>query len=304
VSALILMLIMLPSHAQDTVTVRSLAVHDAGNIQYSYQVTNNTSARNISSVSIGNSGADDPKTQANEKPELLVYPVGSYWEKMDDEGDSRDVSLRVGGTFTSPQGWYAGILQYEETSWPGIEAKFSVNWNINRNLAKISPVIYPSQTFQFSVTVPQRDPSYLNGHFTVRFDDNEKPGTYTGSIVPIDTTPPTLSITLSPYALWPPNNKLAQINATITAQDDYDPEPEIKLESITANETLPDGDIQDAQFFSDDRSFNLVAKREGDNMAGRIYTITYSAIDGSGNKATASATVTVPHDQGVSNSVR
>jgi len=79
---------------------------------------------------------------------------------------------------------------------------------------------------------------------------------------------------------------------------DPDPEPEIKLESITSTETLADGDIQDAQFGTDDRSFSLAAKRAGTNLAGRIYTVTYSATDASGNKATASATVTVPHDQG------
>ena len=41
----------------------------------------------------------------------------------------------------------------------------------------------------------------------------------------------------------------------------------------------------------------LRAEREGKNKAGRIYTVTYSATDASGNKTTASATVTVPHDE-------
>jgi hypothetical protein len=113
----------------------------------------------------------------------------------------------------------------------------------------------------------------------------------------VDVTPPTLSITLSPVTLWPPNNKQTPVTATITVKDDYDPEPEIKLESITSSETLAADDIQGAQFGTDDRSFSLAAKRAGTNLAGRIYTVTYSATDGSGNKATASATVTVPHDQ-------
>jgi hypothetical protein len=103
---------------------------------------------------------------------------------------------------------------------------------------------------------------------------------------------------LTPATLWPPNDKLVPVTATITVKDDYDPEPEIKLESITANELLDAHDIQDAQFVTDDRSFSLAAKRAGNNMAGRIYTVTYSATDASGNKATASAIVTVPHDQG------
>ena len=57
------------------------------------------------------------------------------------------------------------------------------------------------------------------------------------------------------------------------------------------------GDIQGAVLGTDDRQFSLAATREGGNLAGRVYTLTYSATDGSGNKATASTTVTVPHDQ-------
>ena len=113
-----------------------------------------------------------------------------------------------------------------------------------------------------------------------------------------DKTPPVLSFTLSPGILWPPNNKPVPITATITVQDDYDPEPEIKLVSITASEILSAGEIQDAVIGTDDRSFSLAAMRNGDNMAGRIYTVTYSATDASGNQTTATAIVTVPHDQG------
>jgi hypothetical protein len=297
-------------HAQDSVTVTVLAVHTAGNIQYTYQVTNRTNARKIESVSIGNRGdqSPTPASSGNAQPELIIYPAGSYWQRMPDQGDSVNVTLRVGGTYTSPPGWTGGILDYEETT------KFSVDWNIDESITSNFPVIYPGQTFNFGVTVPfnndprspysMSDPAYLTGHFTVGFDYSkdtyEGPSywNYTGVIAPIDTTPPTISVTLSPATLWPPNDKLTSITATITAKDDYDPEPEIKLESITASETLADGDIQDAQLQTDDRSFSLAAKRDGNNMAGRIYTVTYSATDASGNKATASATVTVPHDQG------
>jgi hypothetical protein len=292
------------SYAQDQVTVQALAVHSAGNTQYTYQVSNHTGTRSISSVSIGNRGIQltDPVYPTNTQPELSIYPTGSYWGQPSGIGDNRNEAPRLGGTYTSPVGWTAEIIAYGET------AKFSIDWNLNLNGAKNFPVIYPGQTFNFGVTIPfnddprspysMSDPAYLNGHFTVEFDDNKKPGTYTGSIVAIDTAPPTLSVTLSPATLWPPNDKLTSITATITAKDDYDPEPEIKLESITSNESLADGDIQDAQLQTDDRSFSLAAKRDGNNMAGRIYTVTYSATDASGNKATASATVTVPHDQG------
>ena len=292
------------SHAQDPVTVKALAVHYGGNIQFSYQVSNQTQARGIVSVSIGNRGEQppDPVNPANAQPELTIPPTGSYWKRMPDQGDSQNVTLRVGGTYTNPPGWHGGILEYEETM------NFSVDWNLDLNGIKNFPVIQPGQTFNFGVTVPFNDDprspysmsdlAYLTGHFTVRFNDNEKPATYTGSIVPIDTTPPTLTVTLSPATLWPPNNKLVPVSASITVKDDYDPEPEIKLESITSSEVLAADDIQGAQLGTDDRSFSLAAKRAGNNMAGRIYTVTYSATDASGNKATASAIVTVPHDQG------
>ena len=71
---------------------------------------------------------------------------------------------------------------------------------------------------------------------------------------------------------------------------------EIKLESIYASDAASTDDVGGAQPGTDDREFSLAAKREGTNMAGRTYTVTYSATDGSGNKATASATVTVPHN--------
>lgn len=176
------------------------------------------------------------------------------------------------------------------------------------------------QTLRFSVTVPAKiddaylikhfsvslsdlaePPSgaaYLTGHFSVDYPVGAKPRHYNGAMEKIDNTPPALSVTLSPNTLWPQNDKLMPVTATITVKDDYDPEPEIKLESITASEALADGDIQDAKLGSDDRSFSLVAKRAGNNLAGRIYTVTYSATDASGNKATTSATVAVPHDQG------
>ncbi len=113
----------------------------------------------------------------------------------------------------------------------------------------------------------------------------------------VDVTPPTLTINPTPAILWPPNNKMVAVTAAITVQDDYDPQPEIKLESITSSEVLAQGDIQGAVLGTDDRQFSLAAERDGSSLAGGVYTLTYSATDGSGNKSTASTTVTVPHDQ-------
>ena len=56
-------------------------------------------------------------------------------------------------------------------------------------------------------------------------------------------------------------------------------------------------DIQEADLGTYDRSFSLRAERSGLGND-RVYTITYEATDASGNETSATAEVTVPHDQG------
>ena len=125
----------------------------------------------------------------------------------------------------------------------------------------------------------------------------------TTTVSVVDTTPPRLSVVLSPSVLWPPNHKLVPITATITVNDVCDPDPNVRLLSIESNE--PDngrgdgntsGDIQDAAFGTDDRSFLLRAEHSGLG-AGRKYTVTYEARDSSGNATVRQATVTVPHNR-------
>jgi hypothetical protein len=120
----------------------------------------------------------------------------------------------------------------------------------------------------------------------------------------VDTTPPDLSVTLSPNVLWPPDHKLVAITADVRVRDNFDPDPRVVLVSITSNEAddgLGDGDtpndIQGASFGTDDRSFSLRAERSAKGT-GRAYTVTYRATDASGNVTAVSVPVTVPLDQG------
>ena len=119
-----------------------------------------------------------------------------------------------------------------------------------------------------------------------------------------DTTAPSLTVTLSPNALWPPNHRLVQVTATVVASASCDPHPAVVLLSITSNEPddgLGDGDQpNDIQavgggpipFGTDVQSFLLRAERSGMGT-GRIYTVTYMARDASGNQSSASAQVSV-----------
>jgi hypothetical protein len=134
-------------------------------------------------------------------------------------------------------------------------------------------------------------------------DASNNVGTATQTVKIIDTTPPQLTLSLSPTTLWPPNHKLIPIAASITVTDVCDPNPTVRLISITSNEPdngTGDGnttdDIQNAAVGTDDRNFHLRAERAGPR-SGRVYTVIYEASDASGNTTRREATVTVPHNK-------
>jgi len=116
-----------------------------------------------------------------------------------------------------------------------------------------------------------------------------------------DTTLPQLAVVLTPDALWPPNHHMVAITATVTSSDNC-ATPTVALTSLTSNEVDDDpgkddgrttGDIQPGV---DDFHFSLRAERAGAGN-GRIYTVVYTATDGSGNATSEAGFVVVPHDQ-------
>jgi parallel beta-helix repeat protein len=112
----------------------------------------------------------------------------------------------------------------------------------------------------------------------------------------IDKTAPFLTVQLDKTSIWPPDHNMVIIHALLDSSDAASGVASVILTSITSNE--PDsglGDIQ-ANIGSTDTTFRLRAERLGSGT-GRIYTITYTATDMAGNQTSASATVTVPHDE-------
>jgi hypothetical protein len=157
------------------------------------------------------------------------------------------------------------------------------------------------------VTITNDAPTFFPlGDTTVTFtatDDAGNSSSCSAVVTVVDTTPPEITVTLDKTRLWPPNHKLETISATVTVTDTCDPNPTFMLTSITSNEAdngLGDGDtandIQGADFGDDDTSFQLRKERSGKGND-RVYTITYTARDSSGNTTDAVVTVTVPHQQ-------
>ncbi len=114
-----------------------------------------------------------------------------------------------------------------------------------------------------------------------------------------DREPPVLNVSVTPSVLFPPNHQMVEITPTITVTDDRDADPRVDLISVTSNEGDDvRGDGNTSQDVSVDASGRIFVRAERSALAeGRIYTITWRARDDSGNTSTASATVTVPHDQ-------
>jgi hypothetical protein len=145
----------------------------------------------------------------------------------------------------------------------------------------------------------------LGTHIITLFLDDGKGGTDsdTVNVTVIDTTPPQFSVSVSPDTLRPPNHKMVEVNVDVSVSDNCDPDPDIVLVSVDCDEPdnalgVGDGntinDIQNVDIGTEDYALSLRAERQGEGD-GRIYTITYEAIDDFGNSTTATATVIVPY---------
>ena len=200
----------------------------------------------------------------------------------------------------SPPGW-SGKVEYTEAT-----RQVEIHWVANT----IEDMLKPGQSLPgFRVELPVPDATYATqGIYSLNFGDiSDTSGPLTPdpahpAVAATDTLPPTLAVQLTPNVLTPVNDQYVTIVATITVADNVTLNPVVKLESVTCNEPTVGPlnaqgvrplDIAAAYTGRDTRKFALKARRESATTP-RVYTVTYSATDAAGNKATASATVTVP----------
>jgi HYR domain len=153
---------------------------------------------------------------------------------------------------------------------------------------------------------PDASGTYPLGSTAVTFTATDASGnvaTCATSVTVRDTTPPSLTLTADPSVLWPANHRLVPVRIRWQVSDACDPAAAtVRLVSVTSSE--PDdapgggdgsttGDIRGAEFGTPDALILLRAERDA-GSPGRTYTITYTAIDASGNTTSRLAVVTVP----------
>lgn len=116
----------------------------------------------------------------------------------------------------------------------------------------------------------------------------------------IDKTAPTVSCTVTPATLWPPNHELVEVTATVEVSDALSGPLGFSLLSAMSNE--PDAgpgifsnDIQGFEGGTADVSGKLRAERLGEGT-GRMYTLAYSGLDRAFNWAVRATHVAVPRD--------
>ena len=124
------------------------------------------------------------------------------------------------------------------------------------------------------------------------------------TVLPADSTPPTLTCSATPSVLSPPDHRLVDVTATVIVTDTGSGPAGFRLDSVTSNEPdngLGDGDqpsdIQGFVVGTSDVSGQLRAERSGLGN-GRVYTLTFTGFDVAGNSAQCSIRVSVPHDMG------
>jgi len=108
--------------------------------------------------------------------------------------------------------------------------------------------------------------------------------------------PPSISARTNVTTLWPPNHQMVDVHFDVSVTDACDPSPRFVLASIACDEPGSAGDIEGASLGTPDTDFRLRATRSGNDVS-RLYTITYRALNASGDATDVVRVIEVPHDQ-------
>ena len=145
-------------------------------------------------------------------------------------------------------------------------------------------------------------PDVVAANLCPRFDECD--GRSMGTIgvllnnTPFCTTPPTVTLSITPAVLWPPNGKMMPVTVSGSITDSG-----CTLEAASYavkdeyGELQPSGSVTLGAGGTYSFTLWLRASRLGTDLNGRLYTVTVSASNNAGEAGSQTGTVIVPHDQ-------
>jgi hypothetical protein len=141
---------------------------------------------------------------------------------------------------------------------------------------------------------------HLEWSFNAPVLTNESALAFAFTAAPSDTIGPAV-IVLAPATLWPPNGKTVVVKVRGTITDTgagVDLSSGLFAVKDEYGDVQPAGRVAIAANGSYSVNVPLVARRHGHDRDGRLYTITITAKDKSGNRGSATTIVIVPHSHG------
>lgn len=111
-----------------------------------------------------------------------------------------------------------------------------------------------------------------------------------------DASAPSITISLDKENIWPPDNQMIDIGFNYEISDNCDPNPRVFIKVTSDEPVISVGEsdpasVPDARITADGRI--LVRAKRSENGDGRVYVITVSSTDASGNTAASGAAVKV-----------
>jgi len=117
----------------------------------------------------------------------------------------------------------------------------------------------------------------------------------------VERDPPALLLAPQPAVLWPPDHRMAPIDLRLSVVDACDPNPGLTCTTSSSEPEIGPGMDSAWPDISWDGSTLWLRSERREAGPGRTYGIACTATDASGNAASTSATVVVPHDASCSN---
>ncbi|MBT6583702.1 MAG: hypothetical protein HON77_05285, partial [Gammaproteobacteria bacterium] len=119
--------------------------------------------------------------------------------------------------------------------------------------------------------------------------------TATQTVTVEDTTAPAFDLNQLATTVWPVNKRMVDAATVANVSDAVDANPSVVL-TVTSNQSISSSDWNVAG-----NTVSVKADRSGKD-GDRVYTVTATVTDFSGNSSSQSVEVVVPHDQGESKS--